>query len=112
MSKNQHIEEEVQRTLLLHENEIPQKTDPFFYARLAARIDAEQAAHHLQMPTRWQRWRPLVLAGFVGANIITAALWLNVGSADNTRAQAINAMAEDYALLVDSGDWLSESLGE
>jgi len=112
MTQKHHIEKEVARTLRQMEEEAPLKADPFFYTRLTARIQEEQAAHHLEAPTTWQRWRPFVLAALVGANIITAALWMNTTTATSEREQALNAMAQDYSLVTQSSDWLSESLGE
>ncbi|MCK5148990.1 hypothetical protein KAR48_19700 [bacterium] len=112
MLRKKHVENEVERTMELLGEDAPLKADAFFFTRLQARIREEEAAHHFLVPSLWQRWRPMVLAALVGVNIITAALWLVSGSTNSAREQGLNALAEDYALVSDIGDWLYESLGE
>lgn len=111
MSRKERIDNEVEKILALGQ-EPPLKADPFFFTRLEARIREAETERHRLAETPWRRWRPVMLAALVGINVLTVALWLSNRSCTTARGQALKAMAQEYALVSETADWLSASVGE
>lgn len=111
MSRQDRIKEKVKKTIKLLNKETHLKTDPYFFTRLEARIISAEQLQPAHI-TAWQRWRPVMLAALAGVNILTAVFLLPHRTSVQERRQTINIMAQDYALVTESVDWLYQSVGE
>lgn len=101
MSKRDHINEEVQKTLAAMDNMEPLAADPYFYTRLNAKI---QEMERTEQPLERRQGMlgyilPAMLVMLVAVNLFSV-YWIFQGSSESgsDRESALSAFAEEYSL--------------
>lgn len=95
MDKKFKVNEEVEKTLQFFDRADRLKASPYLNTRIRARLD--EADSPIQAKSRiWNALRPLLLAGIVAVNVITAVVFFQ--NSDTGRQERIQTFAEAYAL--------------
>lgn len=98
MKKQEHISEEVEKTLNSLDNWQPVKTDPFFYTRLQARMQKRQEEHKWAWFFDSALLKPALAVAIVAINVVTLIHYSNQTSQAVSRDEAIESFTNEYAL--------------
>lgn len=108
MTKNENIEQEIERTLLCFDEAERLKADPFFYTRLQTRIKdlEERKGFSLQGLLNVKVLRPALLTLVIVMNIVTTfVVFQKVDRQTDYRDQYLTSFAEEYSLNQESNGY-------
>ena len=90
MKTNKHIDQEVEKTLTSLDELTEVKVKPYFYTRLTARMEHQDA----RIPVSW-RWSLAAIALIVLLNVVSL---LNYSSADTTSSDPLDELTAEYTI--------------